>query len=652
MTNNLAQVLDTLKINRVNFTQDSSAVTPIDTLSFADSLLNTDSLRVEAKKGKMIPLYQTPLSVENLLIKKHDFLRIDYRYAADFFKLSPFFYLKDYGTLGQPNDLFLYGTNSKGISFFEDGVYHNNRYSNLLDLNHFQSESVDSIEIAPLPRGFIYGPYNNTVSVNLISKDPSPSLPYTRVKYYEGPYDETMIDGLFSVYVFRQLIASAEITNRIASNRYLNTDYSVWQAKAKLKYLLSDSINLIGTYRYSSSETGLNGGVDVDSILQATQNLESVLYNNLEAPVITESGRLKVKQHHFGLRLLSSFSKNSETDLTLFYKFYLDENSNGQTGNSFTNKFRNKLWGAFLKQGFKFDFLDARLFANYESNKFKDSYSSGDILKDNYSSMNLFSIAGILSAYLLDSAFVPSVFYKYAHYDYQFGENSYSGANPGFGFDVKYYLSKFLNFYAGYSEYKPFYSDLRIKTAELGAKFLKENFLADLKLFNRKNFNLHYPVNYINSSYTTESNIWGLSSQLGIRVWKIFLEARASYYDITERWYDGITTNNPPDVIFTTGLFFRDFLFNDNLDLKAGFEFTYFGKQTISFSPNIDLVGGSDLFINPSNRLDFIAAGEIQKVAIVYFTWENLFDNDYYLVRFYPVPERNIRFGLSWELFN
>ncbi|MBK6913937.1 MAG: hypothetical protein IPH11_09815 [Ignavibacteriales bacterium] len=42
----------------------------------------------------------------------------------------------------------------------------------------------------------------------------------------------------------------------------------------------------------------------------------------------------------------------------------------------------------------------------------------------------------------------------------------------------------------------------------------------------------------------------------------------------------------------------------------------------------------------------------MQKVATVYFTWENLFDNDYFITPYYPMPNRNIRFGLSWELFN
>jgi hypothetical protein len=56
--------------------------------------------------------------------------------------------------------------------------------------------------------------------------------------------------------------------------------------------------------------------------------------------------------------------------------------------------------------------------------------------------------------------------------------------------------------------------------------------------------------------------------------------------------------------------------------------------------------------VGPTNKLDFNLAGEIQKVAIFYFQWENLFGNEYYITPYYPMPERNIKFGLAWELFN
>jgi hypothetical protein len=56
--------------------------------------------------------------------------------------------------------------------------------------------------------------------------------------------------------------------------------------------------------------------------------------------------------------------------------------------------------------------------------------------------------------------------------------------------------------------------------------------------------------------------------------------------------------------------------------------------------------------VAPTNKLDFTLAGEIKKVAIFYFIWENLYYNEYYITPYYPMPDGNIRFGIAWELFN
>jgi len=97
---------------------------------------------------------------------------------------------------------------------------------------------------------------------------------------------------------------------------------------------------------------------------------------------------------------------------------------------------------------------------------------------------------------------------------------------------------------------------------------------------------------------------------------------------------------------FASGIYFKDTLFNSNLDLKTGFLLNYFGSQKISFS------GFEYQTVKSSYRIDFTLAGEIQNRAIVYFTWENLLDEEYYIFPYYPMPERHIRFGVAWEILN
>jgi hypothetical protein len=49
--------------------------------------------------------------------------------------------------------------------------------------------------------------------------------------------------------------------------------------------------------------------------------------------------------------------------------------------------------------------------------------------------------------------------------------------------------------------------------------------------------------------------------------------------------------------------------------------------------------------------IDFILIGHIGK-AYVHLIWENLLDRKYVTTYYYPMPERNLRFGISWEFEN
>jgi len=98
---------------------------------------------------------------------------------------------------------------------------------------------------------------------------------------------------------------------------------------------------------------------------------------------------------------------------------------------------------------------------------------------------------------------------------------------------------------------------------------------------------------------------------------------------------------------FIGGLYITGLFFNDNLDLKTGFVFYYTGQINSSES-----IWQGSTTVDPTNKLDFTLAGEIKKVAIFYFIWENIYYNQYYITPYYPMPDGNIRFGIAWELFN
>jgi outer membrane receptor protein involved in Fe transport len=120
------------------------------------------------------------------------------------------------------------------------------------------------------------------------------------------------------------------------------------------------------------------------------------------------------------------------------------------------------------------------------------------------------------------------------------------------------------------------------------------------------------------------------------------LESNSSYYFAID--HDKLI--GVPEFQTQTGLYYTSKLFNDNLDLKTGFVFNYTGANNVFTNEH----GVTE--VPSSYKLDFTLAGEIQKVAIVYFLFQNLLDNKYYITPYYPMPSRNIRFGFAWELFN
>ena len=128
----------------------------------------------------------------------------------------------------------------------------------------------------------------------------------------------------------------------------------------------------------------------------------------------------------------------------------------------------------------------------------------------------------------------------------------------------------------------------------------------------------------------------GIGSCLNYKIWELLFQINTSYYFNTTSLFQ------LPDWQFAGGIYLADFFFNNNLNLKTGFKFNYTGKINYLSYYNVD----------PSNKLDFNLIGEIKERAIVYFVWENLFNNQYYITPYYPMPERNIRFGIAWELFN
>lgn len=602
------------------------------------SLAGTDTLGSDTSQTTIkdtiaridTPLYQKPFYDGSFFINREIIDKLDYRYIGDLFLPAGFSILKDRGTIGQPNEQILYGSGTGGVSYFVDGILYNNRLINNLNLNFIQNELIDSIEVVPLPRGFLYGPDNYVATVNFIERDFLSPAPYTRIKYYEGPGGEAFFDGMFNTFFLKKLSFTLDITNRKFDSTYINSDFSIWQAKVKLKYFLSNSVNLLGTYSLVNSELGLNGGVDIDSISKITNDVNTLLYDPLQAPVVYPTLKQEFKWDKFGLRILGDFGKYF-SDLN-FYYHALDESYSGILSK---DEIKNYVWGSSLRQSYSRSFFSFELNSIVERRELNyysvDTVTGFQRVKTKY---NAFSISTVFSVSLLDSILTPSVFYKYTKY------SKMPTAQSGFGVDINVKPLDIIDLYFGISRFD-LPGELETDVYELGLTVKSGRLFADARLYSRKNYNtipITSPQDITSQQLFNpdfSGDITGVGLSLNYDFWKIGIEGRFNYNSFKET-QTPVTSEIKMHI--NSGIFYKDILLNRNLDLKTGFVLKYYDFESGDFES--------------AYQVDFTIAGIIQKAAIVYFSWENLFDKEYFIVPYYPMRERGIRFGLAWELFN
>lgn len=637
--NSFSQNIDSLHIqpigNDTTTITDSTVVIPVDSVI----ILNYGSL----------DNHSTFISRNNIVKRNH-------RFAGDLLNEYPLTFQRDYGFVGYPNDVLLFGNESEFVNWMIDGIPSNERIGKFFNLNLVQSEDIDSIEIIPLPRGYLYGSYMFPVSANFITRDFIPPKPYSRIRYIQGPDREASVDVNFHALLSKKLLLSFDISNRIKDSTYRNTEFSLWQIKTKLKYFLSNEINILATYNYNDYKLGYNGGIDVDSIGKLTADINSILYDDFLAPVVFPNGEMNTLQHFPKLSILTNFFSWLKSDLSLYYRYSkydsrLDIKKNSKEdiyGLSFRNKFTVK--------NFEFNLL-----FDYEKIKQSISYLDDRIFPNPYLvpdyDRNIFSIGGFITTNLLQDKLNISFFYKYSGYQ----DKSYSNlitdkpivtaqtifsdfSNNGIGADVTFKYNDNIKIYVGSSFLNNYsYSNDNSRESLLfqsGLNFQNEFLSANIIYFINEygQSPIYYPL-YI-QTYPT-GNIDGVGLSFKAKYHFLLFELQSSKYNSRSGQLISI-----PEYSSRIGLFFNDFLFDNNLDLKAGVIFALTGKQKYQ-SFKFGLVEVSTV-----TRVDLSLAGEIRKAATVYFVLENLLDKKYYITPYYPMPERNFRFGIAWEFLD
>lgn len=642
--NVIQEVSDTLKSQSISLPDKTDSVTTI-------------------HQEKLIPLIPNNiLTIRENILWGNDLQKLDIRYTGDYFSYIPFGFVRDFGSIGQPNEVVIFGNGFSNSSYLMNGVNMNNRLSNSFDLNLFQSESVDSIEIIPLPQGFLFNEMNNPVTVNFISRSFKTTKPYTRIKFYQAPNEEGFFDGIFSSNISRKLSIYTELTHQSTDPRFKNSDYGLWAASIRLRYLFNNKFNLIGSYSYYQSNVQLNGGVDVDSIKRSpsSSQVDEILFSSIQAPVNYPDRYQKVSSRNLNIKLLANLIDTSPTDLTFYYQSSLIEfrqNEYTEPVNStwrwdypwrydriiHDNEFST--YGAKLSQKFESDFLNIYSEALYETTLLNTP------LINRNERINVFSASAKASINFSgeQQKLIPSVFGKLLSYD----SRNFLGA----GADIVWFIDKNFFVYAGISKFSKPQNHL----SPLSGNGNESDYNIIESKLNYKNPFINISTGYFFQELSFDGSYYktlqGINLKFDWHLWKFMFSTNTSYYFIEEN-----KENFPlPEFTSNGGVYYIDTLFNSNLKLKVGINYWLTGNrgyQFINFEtfeitrwirtsgviPNAD--------VKPSVQFDFFLAGKIQDAATVYFVFENLLNEKYYIIPYYPKQERGIRLGVAWEFLD
>ncbi len=628
---------------------------------------HTDSLAMQkyvpdttaVKKAVDTTRFVLPRSLytNSSFITDSTFLWSDYRFAGDVLSIFPATFNRSMGTLGQHEELLIYGRGFNNISVFQDGLLLNDRTSNNFDFNFIQTESTDSIEIASLPRGFLYGTKNNPVGINVMPSSKTVTAPYSRIKFYQAPNGEAMLDARFNQRVYKKAQLSFGITNRKIDQSFENSDYSLWAIKAGLMVPLSNTTTFYTNFQHDRMVTGLYGGVNVDSVAKQYNDVTSAIYSPIQAFPNYTYRYEKQHQNTVSVMLNSTQWNSSFTSLRFYFRDNLTEYRENEykedpAKQRIVFNRASKSEGVSLRQDVNLPFGSLNAFGGYENTTVHDFYNFTQP-----QSSALYAGASLNTA-MFDSTVIPAVFAKYLN----ISGTAYTGA----GADLQYNFTDKFNLYAGYStfekqreySYEPEKNIMHNAEIKLRAKYSlckfewnafysKGNKLADSSV----------SVYSFNESGITNVNandepVTGTGISLSVRYSFLQLESSVSYQKST---MDNKAVKTVPEISGSAGLYYRGIHFDSSLVIKAGVQtkfFTEFTPLQYDYYYTRTYYSTAVKAVKASSIMNIVIVGEIKKAAIVYFTYENLLGAQYYITPVYPAFGRGMRFGLSWELWN
>lgn len=596
------------------------------------------------------PLYSSSEFVTYGQIDKSNILSF-----AEIPALYPLSFSLSFGSPVYREHVSLYGSLPGENTYLSNGVEMNNNTFSGYDQEILLTEEIDSVEIIPAPRSFLYTMNNSLAAFNIIRKERISPLSQTKIKYYEGPFGRAMLDARYNRLIYNRINVTVDIMNRKTDDRFSNNSGSVWSGRAGADYYFSEYFNAGLTYTKTKTDINHYGGVDADSA-NTSSTPEEVIYDELNAPVNDEYLYDKVSTEDITFSMTAKQAGILTHRLAFSSRSYLREYRDDFTLNAPFIYMDHKEKRNSLSIQSRADFSPVTFDIAY---RYEDRTSSLPLYFDPFGApMVRHAILPNETLHLLQmqagvtiAGAQAGVFYKTA-----LGESpDYSG----YGADIAFRFSN-IELYAGYADFRRFYNYLPSNMTS-GSQTVTQLRAA------YKGESGHVALHGFYSTNTWDgATVIPLSAETGYRnpFARTYLSASLSGalqtgYILTELSASHINSRDragallAPSVSASAGVYYTNVHFDSSLVIKSGFMTKYRGSYVntgISFISNRVY---TDAGSTPSSfTLDFFTSGRIADRATVFFLWENITGERYYTIYLYPMPSRGITFGINWEMYN
>ncbi len=655
-----------------DMTEDENSFKPIqrDTTIFLESLEgvdNIDTLRSiqsakfdsvivrDSLKTSFIERLGSITDDSDSLFSQRDILWTDAKTINQVLWKYPTIFVRNLGETDSPLQIWCAGVYDSRITVYLDGRPFNNPITEVGLLRSFPLEYVEFAEIS-IGR---YAVAPSDVTINIVSRSFANIRPKTKIRYVQEPNETLHTDAFFAQNILRGLNLSFGLHRRTSDGNYGNSSVDVWNGRSKLRYNLSQYLNVSLSWMYNQRSGGVNYGI------QYPQRVS--IFNPVQAEVNDENAFEKEHWHDIAFHTLSQWFADSSvrTSVTVYTTTLEHEFRNPPSEWNNPNErilLNGRRRGMIVQQSARVMNMEGVL--RYEFRKL--SVDSTSVLPQLHEYSRAVSIDVNTSIFPLIKPFVS--------YRSEWRRGRQLVQVLG-GVDVSVMNSLSFGIRKMWNDRLPtiqemFWTDSSlIRESSLPVEhhattiadgtihfddIVKISFIAYDRTVRQA---LWYTLNSHSNVFSTISlssvpllKIRGVGGNVQFQLFGFHLETAVNFLDIK---ISDTTKKIVPQLTSTVEASYRKSFFNDALDAKAGVRLSYYDRgYGMVYQPETGLFAVKEnLILGRATVVDFFGIFHIGD-AHVSLTWVNAFNVQYILTPVYPMSGSMVKLGVHWDFFD